>query len=356
MKEKRALLIKLGAIGDVIMAIPAAYELHLQGHAIDWVCGSAAAPVLGCYPWIRTFVVDEHAVLKGRRIDRTIAVMGLWRQIAGRAYAICGTLYYDRRYKILTLPVRAARRVSLSALDRERLLLPGRHHTDEYARILLGAVDGERPSHLGPVAVRGLPASLSPRDRRHRIVLVPGGAKNMLRDDALRRWPTESYVALAATLLERNVEVVLIGGPDDGWASPFFSGLSITDEIGQLSLLDTLALLDGADVVVTHDTGPLHLAGITKVSIVSIFGPTDPNGRLPQRPGTVAIWGGEGFACRPCYDGNSYAPCQHNGCMRQVTPAMVLEEITNLLVQRSTGLQSPRIVLPKRTVEVMNPL
>lgn len=355
MKEKRALLIKLGAIGDVIMAIPAAYELYLQGHAIDWVCGTAAAPVLGCYPWIRTIVAEERALLRGTSVERIRVVMGVWRQLAGRIYAVCGILYYDARYEVLALPARATRKVRLSA-DRERMLLPGRHHTDEYARILLGAPDGERPRHLKPVAAQGLPVSPLPGDSRARIVLVPAGAKNTLRDDALRRWPAESYVALAAALLERNVEVVLIGGPDDRWASPLFSGLPVTDKIGQFSLLETLALLDGADVVVTHDTGPLHLAGITQVSIVSIFGPTDPNGRLPQRPGTVAIWGGEGFACRPCYDGSSYAPCQHNGCMRQVSPAMVLAEISDLLEQRRTGLQPPRIVLPKSTVGMMNTL
>lgn len=78
-----------------------------------------------------------------------------------------------------------------------------------------------------------------------------------------------------------------------------FEGIGIKDLIGKLSLVETVALLDESDVMVTHDTGPLHLAGITRVGIVSIFGPTDPWGRLPQRLDTVAIWGGRGLLVGP---------------------------------------------------------
>ena len=99
-----------------------------------------------------------------------------------------------------------------------------------------------------------------------------------------------------------------------------------------------------------HDTGPLHLAGITSTAIVAIFGPTDPRGRLPQRSNCVALWGGEGFACRPCYDGRDYAPCEHNGCMRQITPAMAFGEVETLLAARREGRDLlPRVRTPKHT-------
>jgi heptosyltransferase-2 len=178
-------------------------------------------------------------------------------------------------------------------------------------------------------------------------VLVPAGARNTLRDDALRRWPVESYVELAEALLQRGLEVVLAGGPDDLWASQHFAHLAVTDLTGRLSLLETLALLDSAAMVITHDTGPLHLAGLTSTAIISIFGPTDPHGRLPQRANCVALWGGEGFACRPCYDGRDYAPCAYNGCMHQVTAAMVLAEVDTLFsAQQADQPQLPRIVTP----------
>ncbi|WP_348267123.1 glycosyltransferase family 9 protein [Edaphobacter sp. DSM 109919] len=349
---RRVLIIKFGAIGDVVMAIPAAYALHLAGAEVHWVGGAAVAPLLGCYPWIRTIVVDDRAILKGSATERVRGLLGLWRTVGWTKYDLCVTLYYDARYRIVMLPIRARRKVILSQTDRARMLLPGRHHTDEYARILLGWQDGERPVGLTPVRAERLPVSpLVRTEGKARVVLAPAGAKNMMRDDALRRWPVENYVALASFLLKRGVEVILAGGPGDMWAVAAFAGLAVTNMTGKLTLPEMLALLEDSDVIVTHDTGPLHMAGITGVGIVSIFGPTDPRGRLPQRADTVALWGGEGFACRPCYDGRDYAPCLHNGCVRQVSVEMVIREVEAVMEQRrSERPMPPRVVTPMSTV------
>jgi len=352
----RLLLIKFGAIGDVVMTIPAAHAMHRAGYKVDWVCGASVAPLLQLYPWINVLPVDDARLLRGSGPQRIAAVFSFWRRFGGRRYDVCATLYRDARYKWLALPVHARRKFLLSGATRETHLLPGRHHTDEYARILLAHAvspqpDGETPHQLSPIPIAGLPPNPLPLAAgRPRIVLVAAGARNTMRDDALRRWPIDNYVELAAALLQRGCEVVLAGGPDDAWASPHFAHLPIADLTGKLTLLQMLALLDSATVTVTHDTGPLHLAGITSTAIVTIFGPTDPRGRLPQRANSVAIWGGEGFACRPCYDGRDYAPCTHNGCMTQVTAAMVLVEVDTLLAARRDGMPLlPRIVTPPHT-------
>jgi heptosyltransferase-2 len=348
---KRLLLVKFGAIGDVVMTIPGAYAMHRAGYAVEWLCGEAVAPILGLYPWIHRIVVDDRKLLHGSAVEKLLAMYGLWRRLPKSSYDVCATLYYDSRYKLLTLPVRAKRKVVLSKLDRATRLLPGRHHTDEYARILLGRDDEETPSQLMPVRAEGLPENPLPRvARKRRIVVVPAGARNTMRDDALRRWPVESYFAVAQALIAQGHEVVLAGGPEDLWASVDFSGLPVTDLIGRLSLLEMLALLDSADVMVTHDTGPLHMAGLTSTAIVTIFGPTDPRGRLPQRANCVALWGGEGFACRPCYDGRDYADCSHNGCIRQITPPMVLEQIATLLTAVAESRERlPQVIVPEHS-------
>ena len=365
---RRALIVKFGSIGDVIMAIPGAAALYASGFAIDWVASESIAPVLRLYPWIHVIAVDEPSLLRGSYPLRLKTWLGLWRTLRQGiqrhgAYDILATLYYDRRYRWLTSFVPARRRISLSHTDRRMALLPGRHHTDEYARILCERPDGETPHQLAPVSPPVLlPPSRDLHPGKPRVILVPAGARNVLRDDALRRWPIENYVALAAALLHAGCEVLLVGGPEDRWASPHFAFLGATaapeafaDLLGSLSLVETLALLHSAQVTVTHDTGPLHLAGITSTAIVSIFGPTDPHGRLPRRSNTVALWGGEGFACRPCYDGRDYAPCLHNGCMSQITPGMALEQVNLLLQARSEGRKlPPRVLLldPSPSVQI----
>lgn len=333
----RVLIVKLGAIGDVVMAVPAAHALHRAGHQVDWVASATVAPVLRCYPWIQVIEADERAILRGSATEKLRGLWRLWRQIGLRRYDQVFTLYYDSRYRLLALPVRAARKEMLSTTDRRYRLLPGRHHTDEYARILLGLPDEHRDGKFAPVRAESLPAGALARTRLPRVVLAPAGARNLMRDDALRRWPVELYVELARLLLGRGMEIVLIGGPEDGWVRPMFSGVEMVDQIGRLSLVETLALLDEADVLVTHDTGPLHLGGMTRVGIVSIFGPTDPRGRLPQRPGALALWGGEHMACRPCYDGRDFAACPDNACMRAVTPGLVADRVLQMVETRLAG-------------------
>ena len=360
--RRRALIVKLGSIGDVIMTNPGAALLAEQGYAVDWVVSEAVAPVVQLYPWIHGLAVNESRLLRGLHGGRVQEMAALWRTLRRRVaveggYQMVATLYYDARYRLVGLPVRAERKVSLSRTDRRFLLLPGRHHTDEYARILTGAPDEVTPTQLAPVPVSSLPPSPRALGDRPRVVLVPAGARNLLRDDALRRWPVELYVELAEALLGRGYEVVLAGGPEDRWASAHFAALAARtrpdqfgDEIGNCNLVDTLALMDSAAVTVTHDTGPLHMAGLTRTAVVGIFGPTDPRGRLPQRAGTVALWGGEGFACRPCYDGRAYAPCSRNRCMEQVTPAMVLVQVETLLRAKFEGrLDLPQVLAPAHT-------
>ena len=346
---RRALIVKLGAIGDVVMAIPAAYAMHQRGYAVEWICGEGAAPVLRLYPWIRVIEVSERALLRGSLIEQTRAMVDAWRKICGRRYDLCATLYYDARYALLALPVRASRRVRLSGKGRETAALAERHFTDEYARLLQADADGERPAQLAPVPAEGLTkAALG--DGSRRVMLVPAGARNLLRDNPLRRWPLDRYVELAKRLIERGCEVALLGGPDDGWASESFAGVPVTDHIGRLSLVESLAMLSSAAVTVTHDTGPLHLAGITQTAIVAIFGPTNPNRFMPARENCVALWGGEGFACRPCYDGREFAPCTNNGCVQQITVEMVLGEVEKMLEARRSGRAlPPRVVLPEHT-------
>jgi len=330
------------------MALPAVRLLHEAGMQIDWVCGGAVRPLLECYSWVNLLCANDRAILSGTVAQRSRPIIALWRMIGRRRYDLCATLYYDQRYKLLTLPVKASKKLMLSRDSRDNLLIPGRNHADEYARILLDRDDTCNAASLAPVRPDRLP-EVGPllETSRIRIALVPAGASNMLHQQTLRRWPIANYVALAETLLARGCEVILLGGPDDIWVRPCFENMNVTDCLGTLTLPQVVKACDQCNVVVSHDTGPLHLAGLSHAALVGLFGPTDPNSFLPRREYVTGIWGGVSFACRPCYDGRNFAPCQHNGCMHQVTPEMVLHEIDHLLELKTRQLPSPpRLVFP----------
>lgn len=333
------------------MAIPAVRALYEQGFEIHWACGRAAQPLLESYSWINIIPVQDREILVGSPWERIKNIVALWGRIAFRRYDLCATLYYDWRFRLLAFPFQARRKLALSWRSREGLLLPGRHHTDEYMRLLLHTEDSCRERSASPVRPDRLPrCPLGEKGASRRIAIVPGGASNVLGQQILRRWPIENYVKLTQRLIEREYEVVLIGDSGDTWVKSHFHNLPVNDCVGKLSLPEVVSVCDSSDAVVSHDTGPLHLAGMSNACLVGIFGPTNPTTFVSRRPYVTGIWGGEGFACRPCYDGREFAPCKFNGCMHQVTPELVLRELDRLLDARERGEITPwRIVHPEAT-------
>lgn len=335
-------MLKFGAIGDVIMALPAVSALNARGVKVDWACGVVVRPLLECYSWLNILPANDKAILLGKPFERAKAVFEFWRTVGRKEYDLCATLYYDERYKVLTYPINAKQKIYLSRTDRGRMLIPGRSHTNEYARILLSHEDGYLAQGLSPVRPDRLPEQCAlPPKSGLRAALVPAAAGNLLRQQTLRRWEVASYVRLARMLVLRGWEVVLLGGDDDAWVRSHFEGVPVTDCIGSLTLPMVVKACDDCDIVVSHDTGPLHLAGLSHAAVIGLFGPTDPAHFLPRRDNVVGIWGGVDLACRPCHDGVNFAPCRQNGCMSEITPEAVLHEIETLIENRASGGVSP---------------
>jgi heptosyltransferase-2 len=329
--KRKTLIVKLGAIGDVASLIPAVWKLHQSGSEIDWLCGKVVAPLLSCYTWIRPIVANDGALFRGGRMAKVAEVLRVWRQLFGASYDLCAVLQYDRRYNSLVIPVRARKSIVLKRQERAFRLVSERHHTAEFARILLGEPDGYQEENLAPVYPDLLPANPLPGNGKIRIALAPGGARNLLNDDAQRRWPVESYVELAKILLGRGYEVVLTGGPGDVWVDEHFAGLDVVHCIGHWQIPQTIAFYQSCDCMVSHDSGPMHLAGIAGCSLIALFGPTAPSKALPRREGVVAFWGGERLPCRPCYDGNTFADCSWNGCLISITPQRIAAQVESMV-------------------------
>lgn len=106
------------------------------------------------------------------------------------------------------------------------------------------------------------------------IGINPGGTKPE------KRWPAERFAQVADRLhTELGLPVVILGGADDQErASHIAARMTHTPLIvaGQTSLGDSAALLERCQLLVTGDTGPMHMAVALAVPVVALFGPTDP--------------------------------------------------------------------------------
>jgi lipopolysaccharide heptosyltransferase II len=331
-----ALIVKLAAIGDVAMALPMVSALRAQhpGCRIAWLCGESARPLLACVGAVDELIVaDDRALLAGSPLARVAATLALWRRLAGRRFDLVLTAHADPRYRRLTQPVRAGARRALGAGMANRGIVPGRYHGDEYVRLVTGRDDYRAQSFPAPPIEAALSAELrtllTSRNRAARplVALAPGGARNLARDNPLRRWPLSSYAALAGLLEARGYATVLVGAASDAWTRSAFDSMATIDLIGRTSLPHLIALFRACAAVVTHDSGPLHLARLAGAPRVALFGPTDPAAFAGERKTAVVLWPGRDLPCAPCYDGREFAACADNLCMQKITPNAALEAV-----------------------------
>lgn len=331
---KKYLIIKIAAIGDVIMAMPMInmireYDSEAE---ITWICGMSVASLLQQLPIDHLITVDEKKLLGGNKIEKASVVLKIWKEIAFRRYDVLAMGHAATQYKILTIWTRAASKRSFSHEIGKMWPIPSRHHTDEYVRLILDS--SNRKGVVPPLTLMGKTDAvvqdiLNQCSQNRKIVaLSPGGAKNMLADDACRRWPVENYVRLAEMLSEKAYNIILIGSVSDDWVKDFFKGIDFIDAVGKTNLLQLIALLRRCDFFVTHDSGPLHIAGLTSVEIIALFGPTNPWEKIPRRNKVHVFWDREKYACCPCYDGRQYdTSCKENICLENISPEDVYNKI-----------------------------
>jgi heptosyltransferase II len=328
------LIIKLGAIGDVVMALPLipAIKSSKPHTHITWVCGKSVAPIMQMVHGIdRLVVVDDTAILTGSLFARLKEIAGLWMALSGKAYDLIINAYQDKRYRILTLPLKYTNYASFMGDKPGHKFIKGRYHGVEFVRLYNPEVSPEEVLRYPDIALPLQAPILDSIDfhaSKH-VIIAAGGAKNILNDDDLRRWNIDSYVALARELNSKGYKIILTGAENDSWVSQHFDNIPLYDLIGKTSLPDLLYLLSKVDLLITHDTGILHLAKLTKTKTIGLFGPVDPRERVGKSDPVSIIWEPKDLPCAPCYDGKRFAVCSDNRCMKNISVGLVLSKISD---------------------------
>lgn len=337
---RTALIVKLAAIGDVVMALPMVTALRAKDPDVEitWMCGRKAAPVLRLVEGVSEVVpVDEAAMLAGSLFAQVVAVLRAWRRVGVRRFDAVYIAHSDARYRVLAWPIRARLRRWLGGNAQTRGIVPGRAHTDEYVRLVTGLDDHRARSFPPPNLQIELSKDLQRRiaafnpEGRPLIAITPGGARNVARENPLRRWPLDRYAELADTLSAQGFRIVLTGDRTDGWVRTAFRDRDILDLIGATDLPSLVALLRACAAVVGHDSGPLHIARLVGTPVVALLGPTPPSMFFRPDPSTAVLWPGGALPCAPCYNGHEFANCSNNVCMQMIECATVLENVVATL-------------------------
>ena len=149
----------------------------------------------------------------------------------------------------------------------------------------------------------------------------------------LRRWPQESYAELIHGLFDRfGVKTVLIGGSDDiSYVDEFVKKLSnkinLSNLCGKLSIKELIGLFSKSHLLITNDSGPLHIANIVSLPTVSFFGPETPYLYGPLGPKNQVFY--EDIFCSPCINiyNSKKSDCRDNICLKNIEPQTVIQAI-----------------------------
>lgn len=154
-------------------------------------------------------------------------------------------------------------------------------------------------------------------------------------------WPAEKYIELLTMIIQHfNAFVFLFGSQNEAeYINQINNAVktkvnknSIVNMAGKLSLLETAALMDKCKVIITNDTGLMHIAAARKRKIVAIFGSTVKEfGFFPYGTESIVVENNN-INCRPCtHIGRDSCPKLHLKCLNDITVDMVYNAYKNIL-------------------------
>ncbi len=291
-KQFRVLIVRLGAMGDILHALPAITALRAAhpewflGWAVepqwrDLLCAGECDQRGPCMP-----VVDAIHVVAAKQWARSPFSVGtlrdiqrVRRELRETRYDICIDLQGAVRSAVIGKWARASRLIGEDKprehaarwLFGERVETRGVHVIEQAVEVA-NAVAGESL----PLMLPSLPTDVSAETEADSIakpfVLISPGA-----GWGAKRWPTERYATVARRFHEAGYRVVVNTGPGEEAITRELVSLSGgTATALQLTITELIAVTRRASIAIAGDTGPLHLASALSKPVVGIFGPTDP--------------------------------------------------------------------------------
>lgn len=152
---------------------------------------------------------------------------------------------------------------------------------------------------------------------------------------ATKRMPTDKLIEVCNAVKH---PIVLLGGPEDTETAKAIISRTkgtVQSQCGTLRLGQSASVVQQARVLVTHDTGLMHIASAFNKRIVSIWGNTTPSlgmyPYMPQNSKNYSIHQVEGLGCRPCSKiGFQSCPKKHFSCMHLQDVGKIVEEVNRL--------------------------
>lgn len=326
----RVLLVRFSSIGDILLTTPLARALKRRhgGAQLIFVTKRSMVPLVADNPHLSHVVALEpeeplvHLAGRLRALHPThgLDLHGNLRSAALRLLVRCRWSGFAKR--------KVARAVLIATkLDLYRDRVPVAERYFDAARRLDVRPDGGPPEFfLGAAARERVARWLADRKLEDTplAALAPGAAH------ATKRWPIPHWQALAERLRSAGYRLVVVGGPEDRGVARQL-GTQVESAAGEFTLQETGACLARAKVLVSGDTGVMHIATGVGTPVVALFGPTvEAFGFFPYRARAAVLE--ENLSCRPCSTaGTARCPLGHHRCLNDLLPDRVAAAVARLV-------------------------
>lgn len=335
----RTLVVAPNWVGDNVMALPVLEALAASGRELTLLAKPHLLPLLARVPAVDATLErgesDGETVARLRRVGAEEAVILPnsfhsawlpWRAGISRRWGYRGRApAWSFRWPLLRPGVRRPR-------------TKGRHQTEDY-RELLAAMGVPPPAswvpRLEPSPAAGeegrrlLARARLPTGDGPLIGLFPGAEFG-----PSKRWPWRRFVALSRELRRQRPQSrqLIVAGPKELWLA-----VRIYEETGKihpvvgpdLDLGQLAGVLAQLDLLVSNDSGPMHLAAAVGARCVALFGPTDPERTAPRGEGHGVLYTDRW--CSPCF--RRRCPLVHHRCLRDLEAEEVAELCLEMLAE-----------------------
>ena len=334
---KNILVVNVNWVGDVIFSLPIfkALKKSYPDAKIACLAVPRVKEILEGSPYI-----DEIMIYDEEGIHRTpLSKLALIRTLRQKKFDIAFILHKSLTRALFAFLAGIPRRVGYDAKGRGFLLThrvkpisDPVHRSDYYINVI---------ESFG-IKVEDRVCEFVVREDSRKIVEELLKKEGVRKDDFLvvisaggnwdlKRWPKENFALLIDRLAdELKAKVAIVGAQKDVALVN-----SIEEKVrakpitltGQTNLKELGALLERANLFISADTGPLHLASSVGTNVVGLFGPTRPEMTGPRGKGhAIVIQNDVGCNRTPCY----HLTCPDNVCMRSITVEQVIHEIRQL--------------------------
>ena len=320
----RILVIKLSSLGDLFHALPAVHILKQELNAIvDWVTQTTYVDLVKCFS-------DVNRVIAYPRKDFLSKASAFVRELKREPYDLILDLQGLLKSAIVARLARGKRRIGPSfAREGSRLLYDAvagpknknRHAVEEVLDVVryLGR-EVRKPEFpvVFPKVQRSEPAP--------RVAFVPCSRW------PTKNWPAERFVEVGRALQEKaGATIFLVGSPEDKPTCDMIEqhlGGRPVNLCGKTTLVELGSLLQEMNLVVTVDSGPMHLAAAAGTPVLAVFGATDPKRTGPhgERHRVVVA---DGLGCRPCF--SDRCATRDLACLRDLPAARVVDQALEML-------------------------